>query len=95
MRESSKKVIIILILKILYCYTSKEYTVTQTDSVTYLLDIGIPCSRKTVGRNLAYLMEAGLPIRRKNGNRGGYYYDFDNDRFFTRFEFKIKTGERE
>lgn len=79
-----KKTIIIHILRILYNYTSINYPATQTTIVNYLNDIDIPCSRKTVGRNLKYLMDCGLPIKRKYCKNGGYYYDIENDTFFTR-----------
>ena len=84
MLQNSKKVIIVHILKILYNYTSFAYPATQTTIVNYLNDIDIPCSRKTVGRNIKYLVDIGVPIKRKFSKNGGYYYDFENDSFFTR-----------
>ena len=88
MKEKSKKSVIVHILRILYCYTSPDYPVTQTDIANYLNDIDLTCDRKTVGRNLKYLMEAGAPIKRKTGKNGGYYYDFENDRFFERIKLE-------
>ena len=73
-----------VILKILHNYTSEEHPVSQTAIVTYLNDMDIECSRKTVGRNLKYLIGIGLPIKRKNERNGGYYYDHENDNFFKR-----------
>ena len=84
MKPNLKKTIIVHILRILYNYTSFDYPATQTNIVNYLNDIGIACTRKTVGRNLKYLVDSGLPIKRKCCKNGGYYYDFENDRFFVR-----------
>ena len=83
----SKKIIIIHILRILYCYTSKEHPVTQTHIATYLNDIDIPCDRKTVGRNLKYLKEAGVPVCLNKGKLRGYYYDHTKDTFFIKVNF--------
>ena len=84
MKGKSKKSIIIYILKILYNYTSVDYPATQTTIANYLNDIDLPCDRKTVGRNLKHLIDSGLPIKRKQCKNGGYYYDFENDTFFSR-----------
>ena len=84
MDNNAKKTVIVYILKILYNYTSFEYPATQTSIANYLNDIDVPCSRKTVGRNLQYLIDCGLPIKRRRSKNGGYYYDFDNDKFFRR-----------
>ena len=84
MKANQKKVIIVYILKILYNYTRYEHCVTQTAIVTYLNDIDIQCSRKTIGRNLKYLMEIGVPIKRKKEKNGGYYYDHECDDFLKR-----------
>ena len=84
MQENMKKTIIVHVLKVLYNYTSYDYPATQTSITVYLNEIGIPCTRKTVGRNIKYLIECGLPIKRKHSRQGGYYYDFENDRFFVR-----------
>ena len=90
--QSNKKSIIIQILRVLYNYTSHNYPVTQTDIVNFLNDIDIPCSRKTVGRNLRYLINSGVPIKRKSCKNGGDYYDFENDNFFIRYSI-IKKGD--
>lgn len=82
----NKKTTIIHILKILYNYTSREFPATQTAIVNYLNDIGVSCTRKTVGRNLKYLTACGVPIKRKHAKDGGYYYDFENDSFFVRLK---------
>ena len=81
MKESHTKGIIVHVLRVLYCYTSKEHLVTQTHIAQYLNDIRIPCDRKTVGRNLKYLMDMGLPIVRTGR---GYYYDMEKDNFFKK-----------
>ena len=85
MQSNLKKTVIVHILRILYNYTSFDFPATQTAIVNYLNDIDIQCSRKTVGRNLKYLIDIGLPIKRKHSKYGGYYYDFNNDNFFIRF----------
>ncbi len=90
MKESTKKTVIVHILRILYNFTSADYPVTQTAIVKFLRDSDIECSRKTVGRNLKYLMDTGVPIKRKNVRNGGYYYDIDNDTFFLRIKFNEK-----
>lgn len=88
-----KKTIIVHVLKVLYNYTSFDYPATQTAIVNYLNDIGIQCTRKTVGRNLKYLIDSGLPIKRKHCKNGGYYYDFDHDSFFVRTKTNYSIGE--
>lgn len=81
---NDKKTTIIYVLRILHNYSSFEYPVTQTSIAIYLNDIGISCTRKTVGRHLKCLTDCGLPIKRKHSKNGGYYYDFENDSFFVR-----------
>ena len=83
MKPSLKKTIIVYILKILYVYTSEEFPASQTAIVNYLNDIGIDCTRKTVGRNIGYLIEAGVPIKRIHHRNGGYYYDKTCDTFLA------------
>jgi len=94
MQINQKKTIIVYVLKILYNYTSKDYPVSQTVIANYLNDIDIPCSRKTVGRNLKYLMEMGVPIKRKRTKNGGYYYDFDNDNFLVRVDISKRNKQK-
>lgn len=80
----AKKTIIVYVLKILYCYSSSDYPVTQKFIADYLNDIDIPCDRKTVGRNIKYLIDIGLPIIKCRGSKRGYYYDIESDMFFKR-----------
>lgn len=87
MKKTTKKTIIVHILRILYCYTAETHPATQTQIANYLNDIDIPCDRKTVGRNLKYLSEMGLPVRLQRGKTRGYYYDHAKDSFFVRVEF--------
>lgn len=84
MKYTPKKTIIVHILRILYCYSSKEYLVTQTDIANYLRDIDIICDRKTVGRNIKCLIDMGLPIFISKCSKRGYYYDIENDKYFIR-----------
>ena len=81
---NNKKTTIIHVLRILYNYSSAEFPVTQSNIVNYLNDIDVPCTRKTVGRNINYLIDCGVPIKRKRTKNGGYYYDIENDTFFAR-----------
>ena len=82
--KNFRKTVIVHILRIVYAYTSTDFPVTQTAIVHYLNDIGIPCCRKTVARNLGYLMDMGVPLKRKAGRNSGYYYDHENDKFFIK-----------
>lgn len=84
MKRISKKTIILYILKILYCYTSEKYAVTQTEIAEFLNDSGITCDRKTVGRNIGYMINIGLPICKSHKKERGYYYDINKDNFFVR-----------
>lgn len=93
MTKYTTKMIPIHLLRVLYQYTSFAYPATQTALVNYLNDLGIPCTRKTVGRNLKYLMENGVPIKRRACRNGGYYYDFENDQFLVRVNV-IEKGEK-
>lgn len=80
----AKKTIIVYVLKVLYCYTSKDHPATQTQIANYLNDIDMAVDRKTVGRNLKYLIKMGLPIKKAENAKRGYYYDSENDKFFVK-----------
>ena len=54
-------------------YASKDAPATQCALTAVLLRAGIPCDRKTVGRNIGYLIEFGYPIVKLHGK--GYYLD--------------------
>ena len=86
MKLIAKKTIILYVFKVLYCYTSREHTVTQTQITKYLNDCGIPCDRKTVGRNIGYLIGADFPVRRVEGKIPGYYYDRIRNDFMKTFQ---------
>jgi len=86
MKTIAKKTIIVYVLKILYNYTSNNNPATQTFIANYLNDIGIPCDRKTVGRNIKYLIQIGAPIKKSSINKSGFYYDKINDKFFIKGE---------
>lgn len=73
-KQIAKKIVIVYVLNVLR-YTSKEFPVLQSRICEYLNDIGIPCDRKTVGRNVAYLRAMGYPIY--SITRKGYYLDAD------------------
>ena len=71
----AKKVIIVYILNVLRL-TTKQRPINQTVICDYLNEIGIPCDRKTVGRNVEYLKEMGYPIVKVSGV--GMYFDHEN-----------------
>jgi hypothetical protein len=74
-RNNKKKLIIVYVLNVLRL-TSKGRPVTQTVISDYLNEIGIPCDRKTVGRNVEYLKEMGYPIVKVPNV--GMYFDHEN-----------------
>ena len=55
----------------LYKGSSEEKPITITNMANVLNSMGIPCDRKTVGRNVGYLIEYGFPIVKLKG--GGCY----------------------
>lgn len=80
-KEIAKKTIILYILKMLYKCSSPEKPITQAQIVHILNDVGVPCERRTVGRNIKYMQEIGVPIVKVN--RKGFFYDKSNDNFFN------------
>lgn len=68
---TSKKHLIILILKILESHTDADHTLTQREIAEQISRVH-PCERKTVGRNIKFLTEIGYPIV-KTGK--GFYMD--------------------
>ena len=74
-KSIAKKVIIVYILNVLRL-TCKERPINQTVICDYLNEIGIPCDRKTVGRNVEYLKEMGYPIVKVPNV--GMYFDHEN-----------------
>ncbi len=72
-KSIAKKTIILYVLKILQEGSSKEKPVSQASIARVLNSIGVPCDRKTVGRNIEYLIEFGYPIIKIKG--GGCYFD--------------------
>ncbi len=68
-KHISKKVIILYVLDILKKYSAEEHPISQEAIANYLNDIGIPCDRKTVGRNIGYLTDYGYKIV-KVSNKG-------------------------
>ena len=72
-KKIAKKAIILYVLNIIKRYSSEENPIRQTAICLYLNDIGVPCDRKTVGRNVAYLREFGYPIKKIAGK--GYFLD--------------------
>lgn len=71
-KEISKKNIILYVLKVLCKFSSHEAHVPQTAIAKYLNDLGIPCDRKTVGRNIKYLQDFGIEVKK---DEKGYFVD--------------------
>ena len=61
-KRIAPKTIVLYVLNVIKLYASAEYPVSQTAICKYLNEIGVPCDRKTVGRNVKYLQEFGYPI---------------------------------
>ena len=72
-KQIAKKTIILYVLKMLEEGSSKEKPITCANIHKVLKSLGIPCDRKTVGRNIDYLIEFGYPIIKIKG--GGCYMD--------------------
>lgn len=72
-KKIAKKTIILYVLKMLQQGSSKEKPITQTNMAKVLNSMGVPCDRKTIGRNIDYLIEFGFPIVKIKG--GGCYID--------------------
>ncbi len=72
-KSIAKKTIILYVLKILQEGSSKDKPITQTSIAKVLNSIGVPCDRRTVGRNIDYLIEFGYPIKKIKG--GGCYFE--------------------
>lgn len=66
-KEIAKKTIILYVLKALTQGSSEEKPITQSSIAKVLNSIGIPCDRKTIGRNINYLIEFGIPIIKLKG----------------------------
>ncbi|MBQ7236508.1 MAG: hypothetical protein IJX03_05075 [Clostridia bacterium] len=72
-RSIAKKTIILYVLDMLEKGSSKEKPITITSMTRVLNSMGIPCERRTIGRNVDYLIEYGKPIVKIRG--GGCYWD--------------------
>ena len=72
-KNIAKKTIILYVLKMLQEVSSKNQPITYTGMCNVLNSIGVPCDRKTVGRNVNYLIEFGFPIVKIKG--GACYLD--------------------
>ena len=72
-KEIAKKTIILYVLDMLEKASSKEKPITITSMAKVINSLGVPCDRRTVGRNVDYLIEYGKPIVKIKG--GGCYYD--------------------
>lgn len=72
-KEIAKKTIILYVLDMLEKASLKEKPITITSMAKVINSLGVPCDRRTVGRNVDYLIEYGKPIKKIKG--GGCYYD--------------------
>lgn len=61
-KKIAKKTIILYVLEILKHLSSERHPVTQSAIAEFLNEKGIPCDRKTVGRNIGYLIDFGYKI---------------------------------
>lgn len=61
-KRIAPKTIVLYVLNIIKALSAKEHPISQTVICKYLNEIGVPCDRKTVGRNVRYLQEFGYPI---------------------------------
>ena len=78
-KDIAKKTIILYVLVMLYKGSSMQKPITQTQMAKVINSLGVPCSRRTVGRNIRYLIDFGLPIFKVSG---GYCYVKHLDKFF-------------
>jgi hypothetical protein len=74
-KKIAKKVIILYVLDALEKASSKDHPIRIYSIAKVLNQIGVPCERRTVSRNIDYLIEYGKPIVKIKG--GGVYYDHD------------------
>lgn len=72
-KQIAKKTIILYVLKMLQDDSSKEHPITQLSIAKALNNMGIPCERRTVGRNIDYLIGFGFKIKKIRG--GGCYLE--------------------
>lgn len=72
-KNIAKKAIILYVLKMLQESSSKEHPITQTNMAKVLNSMGIPCDRRTIGRNIDYLIDFGYNIKKIKG--GGCYFE--------------------
>lgn len=66
-KNIAKKTIILYVLKILEDFPVENTPISYTDMARALNAIGVPCDRKTIGRNINYLIEFGCPIVKQKG----------------------------
>ena len=59
-KQIAKKTIILYVLMMLQKGSSPEHPITQTNIANVINSMGIPCDRKTVGRNIDYLIDFGV-----------------------------------
>lgn len=82
-RMGDKKLSLLLVLRVLTCWSSKEHPVKQSQIVEYINNCAsqtVWCDRKTVARHLKVLREAGYRIEFCKGR--GWYIEtgrFDAD----------------
>ncbi|MBO5224421.1 MAG: HTH domain-containing protein [Clostridia bacterium] len=66
---TSKKHLILYVLKILESNTDEKHPMRQKEIVD-MISSAVPCDRKTVSRNIKFLQEVGYPIEK---SKQGYY----------------------
>lgn len=79
-RKGDKKLSLLLVLRMLDEWSSKDHPIKQSQIVDYINNCAeeeVWCDRKTVGRHLKVLRKAGYRVQYSKG-RGWY---LENDRF--------------
>ena len=71
-KKIAKKVIILYVLDAIEKATSEEHPIPIRSISKVLNQIGVPCERRTISRNIDYLIAYGKPIVKIKG--GGVYY---------------------
>ena len=68
----NKKCTIVLLLRLLENESDASHPLSQSALAKMMTDMGLPCDRKTVGRDIKALQGIGYPIR---SCHSGYYMD--------------------
>ena len=89
-RKGDKKLSLLLMLRMLQKWSSREYPIQQSQIVDYInncAEAEIWCDRKTVARHLKVLKQAGYRV--EYVKRRGWYLESDA---FTKDEYDLLLG---